>query len=221
MSTKPAPQKKKSGSGNATFWIGAAIAIVVGAAAVVAITMSGSSDDSSTGDIKNFGTVTVAGEPLPVNTGAADDPAIGTAAPVLTGEGFTGNVVTTAPGAPTLIIFLAHWCPNCQAEVPKLVEWYESGGVPDSLDVIAVATQVDPTLPNFPPSQWLTREGFPKLWPVMLDDAKGTAANAMGADGWPYFVLLDADGKVMVRRSGQISSEDLTNIVSTALGLSS
>ena len=88
MSTKPAPQKKKSGSGNATFWIGAAIAVVVGAAAVVAITMSGSSDDSSAGDIKNFGTVTVAGEPLPVNTGAANDPAIGIEWPLEGAEPF-------------------------------------------------------------------------------------------------------------------------------------
>ena len=221
MSTKPAPAKKKSGSGNVTFYIGAAIAVIVGVAAVVAITMSGSSDDAASGDIQNFGTVTVAGEPLPLNTGAANDPAIGMTAPVLTGEGFTGNVVTTAPGAPTLLIYLAHWCPNCQAEVPKLVEWYESGGVPANLDVIAVATQVDPTLPNFPPSQWLTREGFPKLWPVLLDDAKGTAANAFGADGWPYFVLLDADGKVMVRRSGQVEIEELNSIIGTALGLSS
>jgi len=221
MNSKPAPRKKKTQSGNATFWIGATIAVVVGAAAVVAISMSGSSDDAASDDIQNFGTVTVAGEPLPVNTGAANDPAIGMTAPVLTGEGFTGNVVTTAPGAPTLLIYLAHWCPNCQAEVPKLVEWYESGGVPDSLDVIAIATQVDPTLPNFPPSQWLTREGFPSLWPVMLDDAQGTAANAMGADGWPYFVLLDADGKVMVRRSGQIEVEELNSIIGTALSLSS
>lgn len=221
MNTKPAPQKKKSGSGNATFWIGAAIAVIVGVAAVVAITMSGSADDSVSGDITTYGTVTVAGEALPVHPSSGDDPAIGMAAPVLTGEGFTGNVVTTAPGNPTLLIFLAHWCPNCQAEVPKLVQWYESGGVPDSLDVIGVATQIDPTLPNFPPSKWLTRENFPKLWPVMVDDAKGSAANAMGADGWPYFVLLDADGKVMVRRSGQISPEDLSSVVDTALGLSS
>lgn len=221
MNTKPAPQRKKSGSGNATFWIGAAIAVIVGAAAVVAITMSGSSDDAASSDIQNFGTVTVAGDALPVNPNSGSDPAIGMSAPVLTGEGFTGNVVTTAPGVPTLVIYLAHWCPNCQAEVPKLIEWYESGGVPDILDVVTIATAIDPTLPNFPPSQWLTREGYPKLWPVMVDDAKGTAANAMGADGWPYFVLLDADGKVMVRRSGQIPADELTSIVGTALGLSS
>jgi hypothetical protein len=34
-------------------------------------------------------------------------------------------------------------------------------------------------------------------------------------------VLLDADGKVMVRRSGQVEIEELNSIIGTALGLSS
>lgn len=221
MNTKPAPSKKKSGSGNASFYIGAAIAVVIGAAAVIAITMSGSSDGASDTGGTTYGTVTVAGDALPLHSGTGEDAAIGMAAPVLTGEGFTGNVVTTTPGVPTLVIFLAHWCHNCQEEVPKLVKWFNDGGVPDNLDVVAVATQIDPTLQNFPPVKWLEREGFPTLWPVMVDDAKGTAANAMGADGWPYFVLLDADGKVMFRHSGQIEVDELAGIVNTALGLSS
>ena len=36
-------------------------------------------------------------------------------------------------------MFLAHWCPHCQAEVPRLVELAEQGAF-DGVDVTAVAT---------------------------------------------------------------------------------
>ncbi|NCZ56650.1 MAG: hypothetical protein EBY86_08450 [Acidimicrobiia bacterium] len=60
--------------------------------------------------------------------------------------------MNTTPGTPMLLVFLAHWCPHCQAEVPVLVKWNQSMLVPDNLDVIAVATGTDETAPNYPPS---------------------------------------------------------------------
>lgn len=109
---------------------------------------------------------------------------------MLEGFGFLGNEVTTTPGTPMLIVFLAHWCPHCQAEVPVLVKWSQSGLVPESLDVIAVATGTDQGAPNFPPSEWLASERWPELWPVLVDNKDQTAGNAFGLSGYPFMTLV-------------------------------
>jgi thiol-disulfide isomerase/thioredoxin len=210
--------KKSAGSGRLTWYIGAGIAVLIGIAAIVAIGSSGS-DDSSADGLQQFGEVTVNGDALAPYSDGADDSAVGMPAPEVIGEGFTGNPVTTKTDAPQMIVFLAHWCPHCQREVPLLVEWERNGEVPAGLEVMAVATATNPTNPNFPPSEWLTREQFPALWPVLVDDGANTAGNAFGVSGYPFFVLTDAEGKVVFRGSGEISKEELTSIIQTTLGL--
>lgn len=210
--------KKSAGSGRLTWYIGAGIAVLIGIAAIVAIGSSGSNDSSADG-LQQFGDITVNGDTLAPYSEGADDPAIGMPAPEVVGEGFTSNPVTTKTDAPQLIVFLAHWCPHCQAEVPLLVQWERDGEVPAGLEVMAIATATNPTNPNFPPSEWLTREEFPALWPVMVDDGANTAGNAFGATGYPFFVLLDAEGKVVFRGSGEIPMEELTSTIKTTLGL--
>jgi thiol-disulfide isomerase/thioredoxin len=136
----------------------------------------------------------------------------------LEGFGFLGNEVTTTPGTPMLLVFLAHWCPFCQKEVPVLVNWNSSGTVPDNLDVIAVTTGTDEAQPNFPPSVWLANEKWPELWPVLVDNKDQTGGNAFGLAGYPFMVLVGSDGKVLWRNSGEISAEALTEAVNAALG---
>jgi thiol-disulfide isomerase/thioredoxin len=209
--------KKSAGTGRLTWYIGAGIAVLIGIAAVVAIGSGG--DDSSADGLQQFGEITVNGDALAPYSEGADDSAIGMMAPEVIGEGFTGNPVTTKTDAPQMIVFLAHWCPHCQREVPLLVQWERDGGIPAGLEVMAVATATNPTNPNFPPSEWLTREEFPALWPVMVDDGANTAGNAFGVSGYPFFVLTDAEGKVVFRGSGEISMEELTSIIQNTLGL--
>ena len=149
----------------------------------------------------------------------ATDTAIGLPAPVVSGKGFTGTEITTdGAGTPTLLVFLAHWCPHCQREVPLLVQWEKDGKTPTGVDVIAVATGTDPANPNFPPSEWLAREEFPALWPVIADSADKKAANAFGLSGYPYFVLVDAQGNVFKRLSGEIPMDELTAIIDQMIG---
>jgi thiol-disulfide isomerase/thioredoxin len=140
-------------------------------------------------------------------------------APVLSGKGFTGNVVTTeSSGTPTLLVFLAHWCPHCQREVPLLVEWEKSGKMPANIDVLAVATGTDSANPNYPPSEWLARENFPATWPVMADSADKIGGNAFGLAGYPYFVLVGGDGKVLWRSSGEVPMDELTATILALTG---
>jgi thiol-disulfide isomerase/thioredoxin len=207
----------KKESSNKSVWLIGSIAAAIAIAAIVAVATQSSSDDVVTG-VEEFNSVEVVGDPLPEYSDSASDTAIGMTAPILTGKGFTGNTIVTGPGAPTLLVFLAHWCQYCQREVPLLVQWNRDGLVPSGLDVIAIATSTDPASPNFPPSEWLAREEFPPLWPVMTDSGEKTAANAMGVSGFPFFVLLDSSGKVALRISGEIEMPVLTEQINQALG---
>ena len=210
-----------SSSGRGKFIVGAIIAIVIGGAAIVAISSSGSESSTSSGNISEFSDITVTGDALPAfdSVSTATDTAIGLPAPVVSGKGFTGTEITTdGAGTPTLLVFLAHWCPHCQREVPLLVQWEKDGKTPTGVDVIAVATGTDPANPNFPPSEWLAREEFPALWPVIADSADKKAANAFGLSGYPYFVLVDAQGNVFKRFSGEIPMDELTAIIDQMIG---
>ncbi|NBR99398.1 MAG: TlpA family protein disulfide reductase [Actinobacteria bacterium] len=211
-------QKINSSGSNKTFWLIGGIVAAIAVMAIVAIASQSGTKEVAQG-VDEFHAVEVSGDVLPAYADGAADKAVGMAAPILTGAGFTGNKIVTTPGAPTLLVFLAHWCPHCQREVPLLVQWNRDGLVPSGVDVIAVATSTDPASPNFPPSEWLAREEFPVLWPVMADSAEKTAAGAMGVSGFPFFVLIGADGKVAFRGSGEIEMKVLTEIITKTLGV--
>ena len=204
--------KKSSGvaTGKAVWIIGVIIGGIIAVTAVVSL-MSSNDKSSTAVATSEYSDITVTGDVLPPLPDApALDTAIGMTAPVLAGKGFSGNTVTTASGTPTLIVFLAHWCPHCQRETPLLVEWEKAGKFPVGVDVIAIATATDPANPNYPPSEWLARENFPVLWPVMADSKEKTAGDAFGLTGYPFFTLLDGSGKVVKRMSGEIPMEELT-----------
>jgi thiol-disulfide isomerase/thioredoxin len=211
-----------SSSGRGKFIVGAIIAIVIGGLFIFAMTSSNSDSTSTTSGISEFSSITVTGEALPAfdSVSSAIDGAIGKPAPVVSGKGFTGTEITTdGAGTPTLLVFLAHWCPHCQREVPLLVQWEKDGKTPTGVDVIAVATGTDPANPNFPPSEWLAREEFPALWPVIADSQGKDAANAFGLSGYPYFVLVDAQGNVFKRLSGEIPMDELTALINQMIGV--
>ena len=99
--------------------------------------------------------------------------------------------------------------------MPRLVQWYEDGGVPDDLNIVGVSTGTSDAAPNWPPSEWIQKEKWP--WPVMADDEEQTAAQAYGLPGYPYFVIIGADGTVKARQSGEIEINDLEQIITDAL----
>ena len=52
------------------------------------------------------------------------------------------------------------------------------------------------------PSAWLRKEKWPTE--VLLDSEDYAAANAYGLSAFPFYVLVDGDGKVVERFSGEV-----------------
>lgn len=159
--------------------------------------------------------VTVVGEALPPRE-ADVDPAIGMTAPTLKGFRFDGSPIDIAPdGRAKMVVFLAHWCPHCNREIPVLQSWADGGGVPTDLDIIGVSTGVNAQRDNYPPSRWIADKAW--TWPVLADSANSDAAVAYGVGRFPTFVIVGADGKVKVRSSGELPVAALDALVKLAL----
>ena len=183
------------------------------------------SDGGATG-VQENGPITVEGEALDPFDSSIDDLAIGKTAPLVSGESFDGTPISIgapvaegaapASGNPTLVVFLAHWCPHCNDEIPELLELDASGARPDDLDGVGVSTAVDPSGENYPPSEWIVEKGWP--WPTMADDEELTAIKAYGGTSFPFVVVLDGDGTVLARRAGSATAEDTIEFLDTALG---
>jgi len=153
----------------------------------------------------------ITGSPLADFQGPNDDPSVGRPAPEVTGADFEGTrVAITADGRPKVVIFLAHWCPHCQAEVPLIQAWVNAGGVPDGVDLVSVATGIDPAAPNYPPAAWLEREGW--TVPVIVDPTNSVAA-AYGLSGYPFWVFIGADGNVRARTTGELPIADVEALI--------
>ena len=219
-----------------TKWIVAGIAVVLVVIAAIAIVGGGSDKGSDTAgsatSVASDGSgesATKAAEYQPVTfTGTAlpaledsvpvvgTDPAVGTPAPVLKGFSFNGMEMTIkASGKPMLLVFLAHWCPHCNAEIPRLIEWKASGDLPETVQVIGITTGSRDDQANWPPSEWIVNMEWP--WPVMADSEAQDAALAMGVSGYPGLVLIGGDGKVLARRSGEASISELNDWLAAAI----
>lgn len=196
---------------NKTLLIGGGIVAVLALAVVFAFS---GADETAEG--LAFGDVTVDGATLPVFEAGTNDPALGTPGPVLSGADAEGNALTIGGrGEPRIVLFLAHWCSHCQREVPRVTQYLDENEV--DVEFLSVATGSNATAPNYPPSVWLEREEWPV--PTMYDDAVGTAGNAYGLSGFPFWVILDSDGVVQSRFSGEATTEQLQAVVDFASAL--
>jgi thiol-disulfide isomerase/thioredoxin len=169
-------------------------------ALAVAVALSGGATGPAMPD---NATVAIEGSSLPVYPGdPSNDPAVGLPAPNLMGTSFTGDEVNIVDdGRPKVILFLAHWCRFCQQEVPALQRYQQQTGFPASVDLYSVATAYASDRPNWPPSEWLHREGW--SFPVVVDDPRASAYLAYGQGAFPYYVFVDGSGQVALRLSGQ------------------
>jgi thiol-disulfide isomerase/thioredoxin len=199
---------------------------VVALAGVIAVVASRGGDDSAdTTDDATGSTalaaaetrpVQVTGPPLPRYTGEPD-PATGRAFPRVEGASFDGSPVAIgADGRARVMVFVAHWCPHCQREVPRLSEYLQDNPMPADVDLLTVATGTTSDRPNYPPSEWLEREKWPG--PVLADSEDGKAAAAFGLSSYPFFVAADKEGNVVARTAGELTTDQFAQLVQLARG---
>jgi thiol-disulfide isomerase/thioredoxin len=140
---------------------------------------------------------------------------VGTVFPTVTGQQFDGKQMTIAPnGKPHIIMVVAHWCSFCQKEVPRIQKWLNASGMPADVDLVTVATSNDPAKGNFPAGDWLRREEWSV--PTIVDDKQSQAGNALGVSGFPYFIVADAQGKIVYRTSGAVTEDQWNALLEAA-----
>jgi thiol-disulfide isomerase/thioredoxin len=199
-------------------WIGVGV-LVVALAAAAALSAGGDGDGGSpsAGGVQEARPVTVTGAALDtLPRGGGADPAVGKEIPDLEGLSFDGEPVSiTKDGKPKLVLFVAHWCPHCQKEIPLLADYLKSTPV-QGVDLYTVSTSTDSNSPNYPPSAWLETEGWEV--PTLADSDDKQAADAFGLSAFPFFVAVDASGKVVARTSGELTTEQFADLLDRARG---
>ena len=187
---------------NKNIVIGISALFVIGLAVAIGVTLSSEPVAVALPE----GEVVIRGDVLPPYSGENDDNiAFGLNAPLFSGPDQYSNIVSLEKdGNAKALIFLAHWCPHCQREVPAVQEYIDTMGVPDGIDIIAIATSIDKGRENYPPTEWLAREGWTELQIYDIDKKIG---DAYGLNAFPYWVFLDKELKIIARRTGNLPQD--------------
>ena len=220
--TRPSGGQSQAGSNPLLKWLVVGVlALVVVAVGVAFLAGRDAEQRAQNSDAPEVSDVSIEGAPLPPFDGQEPDPAMERMAPAFAATTFDGVEVSVLPGDGTakVIGFFAHWCPHCQRELPRLVDWLAVNELPAGVEVIAVSTAVDSSRGNYPPSAWFAEEQWPAV--AVRDSESSEIGDAYGLGGFPYMVGVDADGRVVARVSGELNDaawEYLLRLVAPAAG---
>ena len=177
--------------------VGAVVVLLAIGIAVISVAET----DDRVGLSEVAGDVEVEGDTLPPIPEGAEDPAVGQAAPVVTGADFTGDPISVGERA-QVVSFVASWCPACDAELPQVVDWLAAGGPPEEVQFVMVSTNHDDSRQNWPPQDWFANAGY--TGDILVDDIGSTAFRAYGMTATPSWAVIGEDGQVLFRASGMI-----------------
>ncbi len=210
------PENAPASRGPVVWYAALAVVMLLGVVAVVAArsssnTVSNKVATAQTSKVKTGSS----SKALPQLMDGKADAAIGQIIPAVSGKTLDGDAITIGPdGTSKVVVFVAHWCPHCQAEVPKIVGHLKDSPMPVGVKLLTVSTNVVKERGNYPPKAWLDRVGWTA--PVMADSTDNAAATAYGLTSFPYFVVADAEGKVVTRVTGEISMDTFDQLVKAA-----
>lgn len=153
---------------------------------------------------------------LPAFTDTNNDPAVlgQMAIADITGpEYYSGSEASYISGDGKARVWLiwAHWCPYCQAELPDLEAWWpENQSRFPNVELVTVSSAIDDSRSN-PLTPYLDAEGF--SFPVIVDDS-GALSQLFGTSAFPFWVVTDANGTVVLRVAGALGVENVDQIFS-------
>ncbi len=140
-------------------------------------------------------------------------PAAGDAAPAFSLVSIDGEAITSESlsGRPYLLNFWASWClPSCADEQPVLMEAQQQYG--DRVTIVGVlyrdtAAAARDFLATYGNGGWL-----------QLADPGERLATAWGVSGPPESYLVGADGVVVARRIGPLTSDEIDRFLGQVVG---
>jgi thiol-disulfide isomerase/thioredoxin len=184
------------------------VILVIGLAVAIGVSLV---DEPLDGNLPE-GETAIEGDFLPEFAGENDDNiARGLQAPIFSGPNENSEIVSLEKnGNAKVLLFLAHWCGYCQKEVPAVQEYIDLIGIPDGVEIIAVATSIDRARDNYPPHDWLKEEGWSEAQIYDLDREIGTA---YGLNAFPYWVFLDKELNVVARRTGNLPQDQVGQLL--------
>ena len=197
---------------NKNFIIGGAIVLVVGLAVAIGVSLV---DEPLDGNLPE-GETTISGDALPEYAGENDiNISVGLQAPLFSGPDQNSEIISLEKnGKSKILLFLAHWCPHCQAEVPIVQEYIDTFGLPADVEVIGILTSIDRSRDNYPPHDWLVKEAWSETQIYDLDREIGTV---YGLNAFPYWVTLDKDLKVVNRVTGKLTPDQITVLINVLI----
>ena len=213
MSPKNMPQSRARRRSERRFLLWGGLGLLVFAAVVIGLAIS--SGDDVEADEFETGFAEAIGPALPRYDGSA----VGVGAPAPDIRTHTTEVDTEVyfemdDGTVRVVEFFAHWCQFCRRELPRQSSWLLDNGGPEGVEILAISTSVDSGAPNHPPAAWFNREEWPL--PVYVDSENGAVATGYGLATFPYYVLVDGDGIVVERGSGELSENEFAALIDRA-----
>ena len=109
------------------------------------------------------------------------------------------SIDLSTTGKKTVIVFFATWCPHCQKEMPRLVEFYNTLQVSpnkNKIDLLAIRASTARETQSF--ADFKKQYGIP--FPIMTDEgiAFESFANEQGVSpGFPMLAVANAKGEVV------------------------
>jgi len=187
--------------------------LVAAIAAILAVAVFGGAADSRPDGLA------FNGQELPTYVAGVADPAVGQKAPIFTTEYLDGDYAFIGGGGgpndtAKLVLFVAHWCPTCQAEVPTIAGWVADNELPDGVEIVIVSTFADADRDNYPPADWFDAAGWSA--PVVADSTDGEIAAQFGFSSVPAWTVLTNLNVVLDRGVGPLPENDLERLVNLA-----
>lgn len=126
------------------------------------------------------------------------------------GDGAEPVELASLHGLPTVVNFWASTCAPCVQEMPALEEVHLAAGDAVSFLGVAVADRAEDSL------ELADRTGVTYL---LARDPQGEFFAAAGGAVLPTTLVLDADGEVVRRLSGEITAPELADVLAEEVGV--